>query len=258
MNKGLVLYFSGTGNSKYVAQKFANEMDFNCYSIEDDVDFANVILNSELVTLCYPIHLSSAPIIFVDFIKKYNSYLSKKKLVVFCTQQFFSGDGARSIVEYIDNANVVYAKHFNMPNNIVNIPVYSIMTRRNIDKAITKVDKDISIAVSHIKNNVIKKQGFNKISIKLGIGQRKEFYERYKIRNVKAKVSKDCILCNACVKKCPTKNLKQRKGKIVNNHSSYCTMCMRCVNICPTRAITVLFHNKPKYQYNCKKTITQN
>ncbi len=251
MEKGVVIYFSGTGNSKYVANKFAHEMSYNCYSIEDNVTFDEIIKNSDIVTLCHPIHFSSAPIIFVDFLKKYSIYLKSKKLIIFCTQQFFSGDGARSSVDYIENSNVIYAKHFNMPSNLVSMPVYSVLTKGNVEKAIIKADKEICKVVSDLKNNITKKQGFNKTSIKLGLVQRKDFYKRYKIRNVKARVSTDCILCNACVKKCPTKNLKKEKGKIVNNPSSYCTMCMRCVNICPSRAITVLHYYKPRFQYKC-------
>ncbi len=251
MNKGAVFYFSGTGNTEYVARKFAKEVEFNCYCIEENINFVEIIKQNEIITLCFPIHLSSAPIIFVDFVKKYNSYLNSKKLILFCTQQFFSGDGARSITEYIDNAKVIYAKHFRMPNNIVNIPYYSVLTKGNVNKSVIRVNKQIEEIINDIRKGVIKNQGFNKYSIKLGLGQREEFYKRYKIRDVKAKINDDCVLCNSCVKHCPTKRLKQQKGKIINTKHSYCTMCMRCVNICPSRAITVLFHNKPKYQYRC-------
>ena len=39
----LMLYFSGTGNSKYIAERFSEKINGVCYSIEDKIDFKNEI-----------------------------------------------------------------------------------------------------------------------------------------------------------------------------------------------------------------------
>lgn len=45
-----------------------------------------------------------------------------KKIIIFCTQLLFSGDGARVFTDLLKSISytVIYAKHFNMPNNICN------------------------------------------------------------------------------------------------------------------------------------------
>ena len=39
----LMLYFSGTGNSKYIASTFSKKMNAKCHSIEEKIDFKNEI-----------------------------------------------------------------------------------------------------------------------------------------------------------------------------------------------------------------------
>ena len=38
-----VLYFSGTGNSKFIASRFAENMDAECHSIEEKIDFSELL-----------------------------------------------------------------------------------------------------------------------------------------------------------------------------------------------------------------------
>ena len=39
----LMLYFSGTGNSKYIANLFSKKVNAKCYSIEENIDFKKEI-----------------------------------------------------------------------------------------------------------------------------------------------------------------------------------------------------------------------
>ena len=55
----LMLYFSGTGNSKYIAEKFSEKTKSICYSIEDKIDFKNEIKKYATIGFCYPIYASN-------------------------------------------------------------------------------------------------------------------------------------------------------------------------------------------------------
>ncbi|MDD4772914.1 MAG: hypothetical protein PHZ09_04840 [Eubacteriales bacterium] len=52
----LILYFSGTGNSRYIAELFAAGMNARCHSIEEAEDFdALIVLHPVLpVRQCLP------------------------------------------------------------------------------------------------------------------------------------------------------------------------------------------------------------
>ena len=97
----LMLYFSGTGNSKYIARQFSSRMGCGCLSIEDNVDFNSLIRKTDTVAVCYPIYGSCVPRIMREFAKAHSEALKDKKLIIFCTQMMFSGDGARAFARLL-------------------------------------------------------------------------------------------------------------------------------------------------------------
>ena len=52
----VIVYFSGTGNSKYIAEKFADRMQIEAHSIEETIDFGNVFNKVDTIAVCYPIY----------------------------------------------------------------------------------------------------------------------------------------------------------------------------------------------------------
>ena len=78
-----------------------------------------------------------------EFVSKYVEELKDKKLIIFCTQLFFSGDGARVFTDLLPKGygEVIYAEHFNMPNNICNIKIFPIKNGEEIYKSSTTKDE---------------------------------------------------------------------------------------------------------------------
>jgi len=64
----LAIYFSGTGNTKFVANLFEKKIDAKCLSIEDDIDFDAEIRAASLIAVCYPVYGSRVPLIMRKFI----------------------------------------------------------------------------------------------------------------------------------------------------------------------------------------------
>ena len=77
----VMLYFSGTGNSKYVAELFCRHMNAEPRSIEEDIDFEELIKSNETIGFCYPIYGSRVPLIMREFIAKHIEVLKGKKLM---------------------------------------------------------------------------------------------------------------------------------------------------------------------------------
>ena len=84
------------------------------------MDFDNLFSTVQTIAVCYPIYGSCVPRIMKEFVEKYLKAFEIKKLIIFCTQMMFSGDGAKAFARLIPNCDkrVIYAEHFNMPNNI--------------------------------------------------------------------------------------------------------------------------------------------
>lgn len=74
----IIVYFSGTGNSKYLAEQFAKRMNINAYSIEQNLDFETIFSHEDTIAFCYPIYGSCVPRIMREFVSKYKFYLNEK------------------------------------------------------------------------------------------------------------------------------------------------------------------------------------
>ena len=257
----LALYFSGTGNTKYIAELFSKKMNAKCISIESDIDFAAEIKAHDTIAFCYPIYNSRVPRIMRELAHKHMDDLTGKKVIILITQQLFSGDGARVFTDMFEKGaiKVIYAEHFNMQQNMGNFPVVRSLFKPS-EKAKQKFSKKAEVKMTavcnDIKNNVVRKRGFSKVSELLGFIQGKPWQKDTKSivptrlekkMQYGVRIHQDCTACNLCVKICPMKNLTNHEGNIqqLNN----CTVCYRCVNRCPQKAITVYVHIKPKWQY---------
>jgi len=247
----LILYFSGTGNTAYLAHQFADRMGAKCLSIEADADFSAEIQAQDTIAFCYPIYGSRPPRMMREFVARYAQDLHSKRVIIFVTQVQFSGDGARSLLDSLppDHVEVIYAEHFNMPNNVSNLwPLYRQNSPDRLEGYRLRAMDKLDMICADIRASQVKKRGFSFFSRFLGALQGVpwlKFSESLMGRHLK--IHKNCTNCSLCVTICPTQNLEHRDGKIVSQNQ--CIVCYRCVNRCPVQAITVLIHQKPKWQY---------
>jgi len=257
----LTIYFSGTGNTKYIAERFSLEMGAKCLSIEDEVDFTREIKAHDIITFCYPIYGSRVPRNMRTFTAKHMSDINGKKIIILVTQAMFSGDGARVFTDmFWDGAvEVIYAEHILMPNNVNNFPLFRKSSEKAVSKYVNKADIRIQRICRDINNGIIMKRGFSRWSQFLGNLQGKMWQgnsrelepgcksieERSKNR---VKIHEGCNLCNLCVEICPVKNFWIDQDKVVPKGN--CVVCYRCINRCPEKAISVGMDIRPKWQYN--------
>jgi len=256
----LTLYFSGTGNTKYIAELFSRNMNASCFSIEEEINFVQEIKSHDTIVFCYPVYGSRVPRNMREFTAKHMSDLNGKKIIIFVTQMIFSGDGARVFTDMFwdGSIEVIYAEHFKMPNNVSNILIFREQSAKKLQKYIINAEVKMSKVCENIKNGIVKKRGFSFFSQLLGKiqgkswqGNSKEIYPAPASIENKAKtgvkIHKPCNTCNLCVNICPVKNLINVNGKIKQNGN--CIVCYRCINKCPKKAITVMLPLKPTWQY---------
>lgn len=244
----IMVYFSGTGNSQYIAEQFASRMNIKAYSIEQDLDFDTLLANVDTIAVCYPIYGSCVPRIMREFVEKYKIHFETKKLIIFCTQMLFSGDGARAFARLLNECDgrILYAEHFLMPNNICNFLLFPMTEKEKIKKP-EKALKKLDLVCSDIRNGIVKKRGWNIFSALLGKTQNVAYPKMERKGKSSFRTDESCIGCGLCVKNCPMHNLEMVNGKVIQKNN--CTLCYRCVNLCPKQSCTIYLHKKPKRQY---------
>jgi len=245
----VMFYFSGTGNSKYIAELFCQKTNAVCHSIEDGIDFEKMISSEDVICFCYPVYGSRVPRLMREFTAEHNNSLRNKKLIIFCTQMYFSGDGARALIDNIpyDFIEVIYAEHFLMPNNVCNVFIMPLADNKTIQKCLLKADKKMQTVCDNITNGVVKKRGFNIFSRALGLIQGTFYPGIEKWARGRVWIDKDCNMCRLCVSICPAQNFEYMSMTIKTNNN--CMMCFRCINKCPQKAIAVSLRKKVKKQY---------
>ena len=236
------LYFSGTGNTKYVLELFLEKLYKSIYttcSIEEN-HVVECIRESKEIVIAYPIYYSSLPKIVNDFLDTNIELFRDKKIFIITTMGLFSGDGSGLSQRKLKkvNANIIGGLHIKMPDNICDV---SLLKKSKIENTNIINEAHISIdnAISRIKKGLEVRQGLSFTSQIAGLlGQRLYFGHHVKQYSDKIKIDDGkCTRCNKCVGVCPMGNLVLKDRIYTLNK---CTMCYRCLNLCPTQAITLI------------------
>jgi len=245
----IMFYFSATGNSKYIAELFCEKMCAVCCSIEAEADFNKLISAEEVVGFCYPIYGSRVPRLMREFVNTHMHLLKNKKLIIFCTQMGFSGDGARALTDLFPRrqANVIYAEHFLMPNNVCTLSIMPLAGEKTTQWYLSKSQKKMQKVCGNIRNGKMKKRGFNPGSRALGLIQGVFLPGLERRAATKVWIDDDCTKCCLCVSICPMNNFLCEGGEI--KAKGNCMMCYRCINKCPQKAMIVYIRKKTKKQY---------
>ena len=122
MNKIAVIYFSGTGNTKFIAKNIKNKLQEYGYesdliNIEKDKinpnDYKSLIIGA-------PVYVDRYPEILLKYMEKYlKNY--KGKCMLFTTQASFKDSTSfQHCINRMPNLNITYCTFFTMPNNFFN------------------------------------------------------------------------------------------------------------------------------------------
>lgn len=116
------MYFSGTGNTKYCTEAFAQATGGRACSMESD-EALEILRASDEIALGYPIYFSDIPRIVKAFILKHADMFRGKRVFVIATMGLFSGDGAGLAARLLRKcgAAVTGGLHLHMPDCIADV-----------------------------------------------------------------------------------------------------------------------------------------
>lgn len=244
----MILSFSGTGNSNYVAKLIQSVNGDEIVSINELIkkDSKDVINSNKPLVFTCPTYAWRIPKIVEEFIRKTRFTGSNEAYFVLTC-----GDDTGNAVEYakkLCKEKGFILKGFTyvrMPENY--IAMFSVPGKEEADKIIEKANEKILLLAEEIKDN--KYINIEKVKfadrLKSGVVN-KIFY----LTSVSAKgfySTEACISCGKCVKDCPLNNITLVEGK--PKWGSNCTHCMACICKCPKEAIEYKNKTKGKNRY---------
>ena len=247
----MIFYFTGTGNSRYVAKRLSDLTGQHLFCINDrlkDQDFGTVLSKDGLIFVL-PTYAWQIPKVVRKWIKKTEFMGSRKTwFVMTCGEDI--GNAGKYNEELCQHMNFTYmgTTKVVMPENY--IAMFDVPDEKECDNIIALAEP----VIKELADQILAKNKFVQEPIKLSDQLKSGFInEKFYQFFVKAKafrVTDKCISCGKCVTLCPLNNIKLKDKKPVWGNS--CTHCMACICHCPAEVIEYGKKSVGKRRYLCQ------
>jgi len=238
----IIFYFSGTGNSLYVAKSISKELG-NCEIISMTKPF-NSIKIYDSVGFIYPTYYWGLPKRVIEFVN--NLKLNNNKNTYYYSIATYGGLAGNAVYQMYEllldkhNIKLNFGEKLKMFANYV--VAYDMSVK--IDKITKKSNEKLSTIINSIKKR--KGNNINKLT-KIFKSMNEKFIKEVSNMDNDFTVNNNCIGCNICEQVCPVKNIE-----MVNNRPEYkhhCEQCVACIQFCPQKAINykTLTQNRKRY-----------
>lgn len=253
--KAYILYFSGTGNTAYVANKISGIMQelqvaTEVHSMEDKIQIQKD--SFDMLILGCPKYYEYPVLDFIKYLKK-NLPTAAKKIPVmfFCTQASPLKTDFRKIEKMLSRKNyqLTVSRSIPLANNMVIMDMFPVTAEEKKSFNLKQLDKELRPLVTDFLSGIEHKEEPQFIMRLVGHISAVLCTWLFSLLAVKYSPSADCTGCSLCSKKCPKKNIKMVNGR--PRFCKQCIFCMRCINICPSNAI--LYNKKKRSQYKSIK-----
>lgn len=248
--KALILYFSGTGNTKYIADKMKSALiargcDAEVHSVEETFEICPNAY--DFLILGCPKYYEYPVFFFLEYLKKRLPAASKPTpALFFCTQAGNLNTNFKPLRRLLSakNYNLIAEKSIPIANNLLFFGFHP--TPEDVKTAqITAGEKQANELVENLIHGAACRESIHPI---LGFVDHAvaALCDRLMPRFfVQYSSNEDCTGCEYCAKKCPAANIEIKNHRPVFGNK--CIFCTRCINACPQNAI--LYRNRKFPQY---------
>lgn len=253
-DKDMIFYFTGTGNSKFVADFLGEALQDEIVSINDIVKYNKEMsfASSKSYIIVAPVYAWRLPNVVENFIHK-AIFKGNNQLYFIGTMGSESGNCDRYCKKLCLNKGMEYMgfSGISMPNNYVisDVMLDKAEVNQKLKDALPSMN---GIATSILQNKTIAKQDRTSCSaLKSGIVN--PLFRKFMISSNQYVVSDTCIGCSKCKELCVTNNIVMENGK--PQFSNQCINCYACLHHCPKQAINIKGKTEKHGRYVCPEYI---
>lgn len=249
----MILYFSATGNTEFIAKELAKRLNDECLNLLDRIksrDYTPIHSEKPFI-VCAPVYVCEIPRFMAKYLKKVSLTGSRDIYCIF-TSGGYCGPSGILTKHLFKRKGMRYMGYgeFQMPRNYVVNNSYPMLSQEDAQKRILESYNRIDEIVTDISNGndpktrkvslfeTIITVPFNPLWCKYML-KAKDFFSK-----------ESCIGCGKCEKLCPLNNISLKDKKPV--WGKECTHCMACISNCPVRAIEYGNITQCKEPYNFK------
>lgn len=259
----MIFYFSGTGNTRWAAERVAAVTGERLINIVDTIagDCHFDLSPDERIGFIFPIHGWRPPLLILKFINKLDIAADGH----YCYALVTAGDSIGKAMDYLSAAlspkgmSIDSCFSLIMPESYVGLPFMDVDVKQREQE---KKDKAASDLKEYIKAIVACRKGLSEI-VKGPLpgffsGPVGAFFVRYLITDRPFHVDRErCISCGKCEKVCPVGDVRMvadgSREFPTWIHNGECLTCFACYHHCPKKAIDYGHRTQHKGQYYFKK-----
>ncbi len=243
-----IYYYSGAGNTKFIAKEIAKTLKQNKAIVIDKKINEKSLLqfddDFDMLGFGFPIYFREAPELVLDFLKGLKG--KKRPIFFFATKGLYSGNAMRHIMQIAKKQNfqTIASLELLMPGTDTLLlfakqgsPTEDLLKRihsKDISKKIVRFAKKLS-SLMPVKTPRQKWYTSFDHNIIRRLENKYDNHHRAYIGQFHSD-SETCIQCLRCVQNCPRANITLN-GKI--EFSENCDVCFSCIHNCPTQSIQI-------------------
>ncbi len=233
----MILYFSATGNGKYIAEQIAAETDDKAISIVDCIREGKYLFKDEkILGVITPTYFWRLPRIVTEFLEKLTIENCRYTflLVSYGTSTGQIGTMAKEILKRKGQKFDAYYSVI-MPDTWT--PIFNLSNKERVERWLNKGKAQLKTVIEDIKSN--RRGDFIKNKLPKFVAALPSAFMYTAERKTKTlSVNKDlCIGCKLCEKKCPVEAIIMEGDHPVWKDEE-CEMCLGCLHRCPKFAIS--------------------
>jgi ferredoxin len=239
----MLFYFTGTGNSLYVAKR----IEASPLSIPQAIHDADKHYRDDAIGVVCPVYGHEMPQMVKDFLK--NASFETDYFYLVLTYGHVHG-GAAELAEAVLDDCGIHADYINTIMMVDNfLPGFDMEEELAIDP-----EKEVEKHLEEIRADITARKKFKQAVMEADREWHRKFLEMSKAMPQEQwqspyQVTDECIGCGICMRVCPAGGIRLKNQHAIHTGEN-CQMCMACIHTCPQKAIHLMMPEKnPNARY---------
>ena len=245
----MVLYFTGTGNSRYLARRIAEGLEMPLYDLNTCIKAGDTapVQTGQDVVLVTPTYAWRIPRVVSQWLGK-TALTGAERIwfVMDCGSEI--GNAAKYNRQLAAQKHLRYmgTAQITMPENY--IAMFNAPQAEEARSIVEQAEPALQKVLTQLKAGQEFPPPRETLYDRFMSGPVNPVFYRFFVKADAFRATDACIGCSKCVELCPLNNIRLENGKPVWGKN--CTHCMACICYCPKEAIEYGKKSKGKPRYH--------